>query len=94
MLKQRRDSLQQYETAGRDDLAAQESYEIELIQEYLPPALTDAELDVLIMNTISKVGATSQKEMGKVMGQLKPQVQGRADMNTVSARVKERLASL
>ena len=94
MLKQRRDSLQQYETAGRDDLAAQESYEIAVIQEYLPPALTDAELDVLIMNTISKVGATSQKEMGKVMGQLKPQVQGRADMNTVSARVKERLASL
>ncbi|KAF0192279.1 MAG: hypothetical protein FD165_904 [Gammaproteobacteria bacterium] len=94
MIKQRRDSIEQYRAAGRDDLAAKESFETAVLQEYLPPALTDTELSELIARAISQVGASSAKDMGKVMGALKPQVQGRADMNAVGAKVKERLASL
>ena len=92
MVKQRRDSLQQYQSAGREDLAEQESFELALIQEYLPPALSDAELDALIDEAIQSSGATSPRDMGKVMGLLKPRIQGRADMVAVSARVKQRLA--
>ena len=92
MVKQRRDSLQQYQSAGREDLAEQESFELALIQEYLPPALSDAELDALIDEAIQSSGATSPRDMGKVMGLLKPRIQGRADMGAVSARVKQRLA--
>ena len=91
MLKQRRDALAQFREAGREDLVDKESYEIEVIQAYLPPPLSEAELDALIDEAIQATGAASPKDMGKVMGRLKPLVQGRADMGAVSARVKQRL---
>ena len=93
MVKQRRDSLAQYQQAGRQDLADQEAAELALIDEYLPPALDDAELDDIIADAISQTGAQSPQDMGKVMGQLKPKIQGRADMGKVSAMVKARLTS-
>jgi uncharacterized protein YqeY len=91
MVKQRRDSVKQYEEAGRQELADQESYEISVLQEFLPAALSEAEIDELIKAAIESTGATSMKEMGQVMGVLKPQVQGRADMGAVSARIKSQL---
>jgi len=91
MLKQRRDSLAQYEQAGRTDLAEQESFEIDVIKNYLPQSLSAEELTQLIDNAVEQTGATSNKDMGKVMGILKPQVQGRADMKQVSELVKQRL---
>ncbi len=91
MLKQRRDSLAQYEKANRQDLAEQESFEIKVIQNYMPQALSEAELADLIDSTISATGATSIKDLGKVMGLLKPKVQGRADMRALSANLKQRL---
>lgn len=93
MVKQRRDSIAQYNDAGRDELAAREEAELAILQEYLPEALGEEELDKLIDEAISSTGAESMKEMGKVMGQLKPKVQGRADMGEVSARIKARLSS-
>jgi uncharacterized protein YqeY len=92
MTKQRRDSLQQYEKAGREDLAAQERFELEVIQAYLPEPLDDAEIDALIDAAIEATGATSLKDMGKVMGQLKDKLQGRADMGAVSGKIKARLS--
>jgi uncharacterized protein YqeY len=92
MLKQRRDSLQQYSDAGRQDLADQESYEIAVIEAYMPEALPTEELDALIDATIAETGASSMRDMGKVMGRLKPQVQGRADLGAVSSTVKQKLA--
>lgn len=92
MLKQRQDSLGQYEGAGREDLAEQERYEIGIVQEFLPEPLGDAELETLIDAAIEQSGADSMRDMGKVMGILKPQVEGRADMGAVSGRVKARLA--
>jgi len=92
MVKQRRDSAQQYADAGRQELADQENYEIDVLQEYLPTALADDELDKLISQAITDAGASSMKEMGKVMGILRPQVQGRADMGAVSAKIKAQLA--
>lgn len=92
MVKQRRDALQQFQDAGRQDLADQEAFELEVIQQYLPPALGDEALDTLIEEAIQSSGATSPRDMGKVMGQLKPRLQGRADMGAVSAKVKQRLA--
>jgi len=92
MLKQRRDSLQQYSDAGRQDLADQESYEIAVIEAYMPEALPAEELDALIDATIAETGASSMRDMGKVMGLLKPQVQGRADLGAVSSTVKQKLA--
>jgi len=91
MLKQRRDSLSQYESAGRQDLAAQESFEIELIQSYMPQPLNEAELANMIDSVLSEVGATSVKDMGKAMKILKDRVQGRADMKAVGTMVKQRL---
>jgi hypothetical protein len=91
MLKQRRDSITQYEAAKREDLAEQERYEIGVCQEYLPAALGDGEIAALIETAVAASGATSMKEMGKVMAILKPQVQGRADVGAVSALVKQRL---
>lgn len=91
MVKQRRDSVKQYEDAGRQELADQESYEISVLQEYLPAALSEAEIDALVKAAIESTGAESMKEMGKVMGVLKPQVQGRADMGAVSQRIKSQL---
>jgi len=93
MVKQRRDSLQQYADAGRDDLAEQERYEIEVLQEYLPEPLDEAALDAMIDAAIAESGASSMKEMGKAMGLLKPKVQGRADMGAVSAKLKARLGA-
>ncbi len=91
MLKQRRDSISQYEAAKREDLAEQERYEIGVCQEYLPTALTADEIAALIEAAIVASGAVSLKDMGKVMALLKPQVQGRADVGAVSALVKQRL---
>ena len=91
MLKQRRDSITQYEAAKREDLAEQERYEIGVCQEYLPTALTADEIAALIEAAVAASGAASLKDMGKVMALLKPQVQGRADVGVVSALVKQRL---
>lgn len=93
MVKQRRDSITQYRDAGRDELAAKEEAELEIIQHYLPEALSDDEIDNLIAEAIASSAAESMKDMGKVMGLLKPKVQGRADMGAVSARIKARLSS-
>lgn len=92
MVKQRQDSIAQYERAGREDLVAQERAELDLIRSYLPAALSDEEIDALIDAAIAKTDAHTMRDMGKVMGWLKPRLQGRADMAVVSARVKARLA--
>ena len=91
MVKQRRESISQFEKAGRDDLIAQETSEQEIIQAYLPEQLSEAEITSLIDAAMETTGATSIKDMGKVMGQLKPKLQGRADMGAVSAMIKARL---
>lgn len=91
MLKQRRDSLAQYEAAGRDDLAAVEQFEMNVIGEYMPEPLSDDELAKLVADAIAQSGAASMQDMGKVMGILKPQVQGRADMAQISQQVKSQL---
>ena len=93
MSKQRRESIAQFTTAGRDDLIQIEAAELEIIQEYLPEALSDTEIQSAIEDAINSTGATSIKEMGKVMGILKPKLQGRADMAKVSQLIKSRLAS-
>ena len=93
MLKQRRDSLSQFESAGRQDLVDQEAYEISIVETYLPPALDEGELTALIDEAIASSGASSARDMGKVMGLLKPRIQGRADMGQVSRMVKERLGA-
>jgi uncharacterized protein YqeY len=90
MIKQRRESLAQYQSAGREDLAAQEAFEIDLIQAYLPAPLSEAELDALIVHAIAATGAQSVRDMSKVMAAIRDQAQGRADMAAVSARVKAR----
>lgn len=91
MLKQRRDSIEQYQNAGREDLAAQERFEVEVCQAYLPAAATAAEIGALIDAAITTTGAAAMRDMGKVMALLKPQLQGRADLAAVSAEVKARL---
>jgi len=88
MLKQRKDSIEQFEKAGRDELAAQEKSEIEIIQIYMPEQLSDEEIEALIKEAIDSTGAESMKDMGKVMGQLKPKLAGRADMGAVSGKIK------
>ena len=93
MVKQRRESIVQYEKADRAELADQEKAEIEVIQAYLPQPLSEAELDALIEEALAATGATSIKEMGKVMGMVKGKAQGRADMGAVSARIKARLTA-
>ncbi|MDS4019684.1 MAG: GatB/YqeY domain-containing protein [Candidatus Competibacter sp.] len=90
MIKQRRESLAQYQSAGRADLAAQEAFEIELIQSYLPAPLSEAEIDALVADAIAATGAQSVRDMGKVMALIRDQAQGRADMAAVGARVKAR----
>lgn len=92
MVKQRRDSEAQYRSAGREDLAAQEAFELGILGEFLPEALSAAELAALIERAVASTGAAGMKDMGKVMGELRPEVQGRADMAAVSAAVKRRLA--
>lgn len=91
MVKQRRDSVEQFEKGGRDDLAAIENAEIEVLEAYLPEQLSDAELDALIGDAISSTGAESIRDMGKVMGAIKAQAAGRADMGAVGAKVKAQL---
>ena len=93
MLKQRRDSVEQYEAASREDLAEQERFEIGIIETYLPEPLAPAELDAMIEAAISETGAESMRDMGKVMALLKERTAGRADMAAVSAQIKQRLAS-
>ena len=93
MVKQRRDSITQYEAAGRQELADIEIAEINVIQDFLPTALTDAEIADLVQSAISQTGAASMADMGKVMGILRPQVQGRADTGAVSGLVKAALNS-
>jgi len=93
MVKQRRESLEQYESAGRDDLAAQEKFELELISAYLPEALSNDEVAALIKQAIADTGASSIRDMGAVMNKLRGEVQGRADMKAVSNSVKEQLGA-
>ncbi len=92
MVKQRRDSIAQYEAAAREDLAAIERFEIEVCQDYLPEALSEAEVEALIDDAVAATGAASVRDMGKLMAMLKPKLQGRADMGEVGKRVKARLA--
>ncbi|MCU0836598.1 MAG: GatB/YqeY domain-containing protein [Chromatiaceae bacterium] len=91
MVKQRRDSEAQYRQAGRTDLADQERYEIEVCQGYLPEALSEGSLVQLVEDAVAATGAASMKDMGTLMAELRPKVQGRADMGAVSALVKRRL---
>ena len=92
MIKERKDSISQFQAGGRADLVAKESAEITVLDAYLPARMSDAELDALIASAIASTGATSAKDMGKVMAVVKSQAQGRADMGALSARVKEKLA--
>jgi uncharacterized protein YqeY len=92
MAKQRRESIFHYSAAGRDDLVAVEQAEIDLIQEYLPEALSESEINDLVEQAIATTGAATIKDMGKLMGVLKPQLQGRADMGKVSQLIKSRLS--
>lgn len=92
MVKQRRDSIEAFDKAGRDDLSIIEQKETLIIQEYLPQQLTDAEIDQLIEQAISQSGAQGMKDMGKVMGILRPQLQGRADMGAASGKIKAQLS--
>lgn len=91
MVKQRRDSLKQYQDAGREELAAQESFEIDVIQEFLPSQLSDAEIDAMVEEAVGD--ASGMQAMGAVMAALKPKLAGRADMGAVSAKVKARLTA-
>ena len=91
MVKQRRDSIKQYTDAGREDLAAIEEAEVEIIQTYLPAALSEDEIAAIVEAAIAQTGANSMADMGKVMGIVKPQVQGRGDMGAVSGIVKQKL---
>ena len=92
MVKQRRDSMKQFADAGRDELAAKEQTEIEVIQEFLPQPLSEEEIASLIEEAIASTGAASMQDMGKIMGLLKPQMAGRADMGKVSGLIKQRLS--
>ena len=93
MIKQRRDSITQFEQAGRQELADKEAAEVAVIQEYLPAALSDNEVETLIADAMAASGASSPQDIGKIMALLKPKLQGRADMGLVSRKVKEKLSS-
>ncbi len=92
MAKQRRESISQFQSAGRDDLVAQEQFELDIILAYLPQPLSEAEVDAAVAAAIAETGAAGMRDMGKVMGVLNPRIKGRADMAAVSALVKARLA--
>ncbi|MCU7863158.1 MAG: GatB/YqeY domain-containing protein [Candidatus Thiodiazotropha sp. (ex Lucinoma borealis)] len=92
MIKQRRDSVSQYENADRQELADQEKREIAIIETYMPAGLSDEEVATMIDSAISEIDAKGMQDMGKVMGLLKPQMQGRADMSKVSGLVRQKLA--
>jgi uncharacterized protein len=91
MVKQRKDAQQQFEQAGRQDLAEQEAAEVVILQDFLPQPLSPKELDELIAQAMSETGAAGMQDMGKVMGWLKPKVQGRTDMGQLSGLIKSRL---
>jgi uncharacterized protein len=93
MIKQRRDSITQFEQAGRQDLVDKESAEIAVLHEYLPAALSEAEIEAAIVEAIASSGATSPQDIGKIMALLKPRLQGRVDMGLISRKVKERLSA-
>lgn len=93
MVKQRKDAASQYETAGRQDLVDIELAEIVILQDFLPKALSEEELDALIVQGMAESGASSMQDMGKVMGWLKPKVQGRVDMGQLSGKIKAKLNS-
>lgn len=93
MLKQRRDSISQYEAAGRNDLVDVEKFEVSVLQEYLPVALTESELDEILGKVIADTGASGIKDMGKVMAAIRPLVIGRADMGKISGLIKARLGA-
>ena len=92
LIKQRKESISQFEAGGRADLVAKESAEMAILQTYLPAQLSDAELDALIAEAIASTGAATIKDMGKVMGIVKAKAQGKADMSAVSARIKQKLS--
>ncbi len=92
MLKQRRESIKQYEAAERQELADQEAFEITVIQEFMPSQLSDDEISTIIDEAVAATGASSMKDMGKVMGIIKPKLAGRADMGAVSGKIKAKLA--
>lgn len=91
MIKERKDSAAQYRSAGRDELASAEEAEIAVISEFLPEQLTAEELNKILIETINEVGATTAKDMGKVMSAIKPKVQGKTDMGALSGLVKAQL---
>jgi uncharacterized protein YqeY len=93
MCKQRRESLEQFQAAGREDLAHKEGYELGVLQSYMPEPLDPDELDELIRKTIAELGAESMRDMGPVMNALRDQVQGRADMKAVSQAVRDQLGA-
>jgi len=93
MLKQRRDSIAQYQSANRQDLVDVEEYEVSVLQGYLPQQLTEAEVDALLDKVVTETGASGMKDMGKVMAAIKPLVTGRADMGKISGLIKTRLAA-
>lgn len=91
LVKQRRESIKQYDDAGRDDLSIIEQEEVKVIQDYLPEQLSQSEIDVLVKEAVSATGAESMRDMGKVMAYIKPKAQGRADMGAISALIKSNL---
>ncbi len=91
MIKQRRDSIEQFTAANRQELADIEKKELEIIQTYMPKQLSDEEISALIDEAIASSGATSAKEMGKVIGILRPKLLGKADMGSVSSKIKQKL---
>jgi uncharacterized protein YqeY len=92
MIKQRKESITQFEAGGRADLVAKEQAEMAVLQTYLPAQMSDAEIDALIAEAVASTGAASIKDMGKVMAAVKAKAQGRADMGAVSARIKQKLS--
>ncbi|MCK4864790.1 MAG: GatB/YqeY domain-containing protein [Gammaproteobacteria bacterium] len=92
MLKQRKDSIEQFEKAGRNELAEIEIKEVAILKEFMPEQMSDADVDALIDEAIASTGAEAMKDMGKVMGILKPQLAGKADMGAVSAKIKAKLS--
>jgi uncharacterized protein YqeY len=92
MLKQRKDSIEQFEKAGRNELAEIEINEVAILKEFMPEQMSDADIDALIDDAISSTGASAMKDMGKVMGILKPKLAGKADMGAVSGKIKAKLS--
>jgi uncharacterized protein YqeY len=93
MVKQRKDAISQFEAAGRDDLVAKEAAEVKVIEEFMPQPLTEQEINDLIDKTVLELNANGMQDMGKVMGKLKPQMEGKADMAKVSGIIKARLTA-